>query len=229
MTKKKAKKIEIISQKFIDKFWSKVDRKSNDECWEWLGSDNGHEYGRFYAGGGKDNPLTYYAHRYSYTLYYGEIPEGLEIDHLCKNRKCVNPLHLEAVTTKVNVLRSDSLSAKRARQEFCIRGHPLFGDNLYEAGGKRMCKQCREDNRLNNKDRDGENRRSRYLINHGGVQGNNKGENNGQSILTEKNVKLILMYSNNGITGKKLSEMFDVSEATISRVINKKIWKDVTI
>jgi hypothetical protein len=218
-----------MSQEDIDRFWSKVDIKEKTECWNWLASDNGNGYGRFYIGGGKKNAKTDYAHRVSYILSVGNIPEKLEIDHLCKNRRCVNPNHLEVVTRKENNLRSDSLSAQRAKQTTCKRGHPLSGNNLYEAGGRRLCRTCREENRIQNKDRNNKKGRERYLRNNGGIRFNNKGERNGQAKLTTEDVKLILDYSKNGIEGKELSKIFNVSEATISRVISRKIWKDVTI
>jgi hypothetical protein len=107
-------------------------------CWEWTGSDNGNGYGRPRVDG--KNQLV---HRYAYTVLVGPIPPGLQIDHLCRNRRCCNPDHLEPVTNLENSLRSD-----RATRTHCARGHPLSGDNLIlkKPGerGRRRCRACFE-------------------------------------------------------------------------------------
>lgn len=88
-----------------DRFWKRVNK--TDTCWLWTGGQIGKGYGVFRLnGGGK------LAHRVAYQFVKGEIPEGLEIDHLCKVRHCVNPSHLEAVTRLENMLRSDNHIAK---------------------------------------------------------------------------------------------------------------------
>lgn len=77
--------------------------------------------------------------------FYGSIGKGLEIDHLCRNRKCVNPLHLEAVTRKTNVLRGVSPSAKNAVKTTCAKGHMFDDKNTYvriRKGGGRACREC---------------------------------------------------------------------------------------
>ena len=108
-------------------------RVLDDGCWEWLGSTST-GYGCFRRG---------YAHRYSYELHKGAIPDGLQIDHLCRNRLCVNPDHLEAVTVRVNVLRGVSRVAANARQSHCIRGHEFTPENTRRrANGSRACREC---------------------------------------------------------------------------------------
>ena len=129
-----------ISATDIGRFVEKVDSNFdiNDEnCWLWKQPlDNG--YGRFWWNG-----HTYSAHRFSYYLFVGEIPNDKQLDHLCRNRGCVNPSHLEAVDIKTNVLRGIGLSAQNARKTHCKRNHPLTGPNLtVNNRGQRVCKEC---------------------------------------------------------------------------------------
>ena len=103
-------------------------------CWEWVGYIDRHGYGVL------DQRR---AHRVVYERAKGPIPEGLQTDHLCRNRKCVNPDHLELVTSRENTLRGNSFVARQARQTHCIRGHEFTMENtLRTSCGKRQCRAC---------------------------------------------------------------------------------------
>ena len=118
---------------------------TKSDCHEWNGHVTKNGYGLTYC-----NKKTCYVHRLVYEYYFGSIPTGFQIDHLCKNRKCMNPNHLEAVTQKENILRSDGITAIQSRQTHCVHGHPLSGDNLYVSPKKhRSCKTCRRNHRHN--------------------------------------------------------------------------------
>ena len=119
-----------------DRFWEKVD-KSGD-CWEWTAARLPRGYGVF-----SWEQRQGYAHRFSYEQSVGPIPDGLEIDHLCRNPPCVRPDHLEAVTRRENMLRGTSPAAQQARQTHCKRGHVLAGDNVYVWNQERHCRTCR--------------------------------------------------------------------------------------
>ncbi len=105
-------------------------------CWEWTGALDPSGYGAFKDKGKKIN-----AHRWSYEHHRGTIPEGLQLDHLCRVRKCVNPDHLEPVTGKVNTRRG---LAGKLRATHCIHGHPYTWENTYwRKQGDRECRTCK--------------------------------------------------------------------------------------
>lgn len=106
-------------------------------CWLWTAATDGCGYGWFGSSGGRAK-----AHRYSYEVAVGSIPEGLCIDHLCRVRCCVNPDHLEAVTLAENVRRGKSGEFNAAKTR-CPNGHPYDDENTYIWNGKRGCRECR--------------------------------------------------------------------------------------
>jgi HNH endonuclease len=111
-----------------------------DACWNWIGSLNICGYGRMWQ---KHLDTTAYAHRIVYEMLVGPIQKPLTIDHLCKNKRCVNPKHLEPVPIRVNILRSNGPAALNARKKFCKAGHPLSGENIYWRGPRKRSRSCR--------------------------------------------------------------------------------------
>lgn len=124
----------------------RIERKivlDDSGCWEWTAYvDPRTGYGHSNLNGRIST-----AHRIVYELLVGPIPEGLVLDHLCRNRGCVNPAHLEPVTDKENLLRGEGPTAKKAAQVTCIKGHPFNEANtaIKKINGTRICCQCRKE------------------------------------------------------------------------------------
>ncbi|MEU5302229.1 HNH endonuclease signature motif containing protein [Streptomyces noursei] len=123
---------------WTDRFLAKI-RDAEGGCWEWTGGRTSDGYGTFWLDGRQQ-----YAHRVAYETLRGPIPDGLVIDHLCRNRACANPAHLEAVTNRTNILRGVGFCASRAQQTRCVHGHAFTAPNTYIApNGTRKCRTCR--------------------------------------------------------------------------------------
>lgn len=126
------------TETLADRVLYRMEPEPNSGCWLWTGARTLNGYG-FISYHGRNEM----AHRIAYGLFVGPIPEGKTLDHLCRQRACINPKHLEPVTLRENVLRNTSLVAANAVKTHCLRGHPLSGDNLYTGGGQRACRACR--------------------------------------------------------------------------------------
>jgi hypothetical protein len=106
----------------------------------WTGARNAQGYAYF-----KLNGKTVRAHCLAYQDFNGSVPEGLDLDHLCRNRSCVNPDHLEPVTHTENIRRGDTVAARNAAKTHCSNGHELSPDNVYRAPlrpNQRVCRKC---------------------------------------------------------------------------------------
>lgn len=117
------------------RFWRQVNK--TDTCWVWVGKLHHTGYGNFSV-----NSTYISAHRYAYLVLVGAIADGLELDHLCRNRACVNPAHLEAVTHQVNAARG--VHPGQPKRSHCFRGHAMTPDNVkVHVNGSRQCRTCR--------------------------------------------------------------------------------------
>ncbi|MFB6955450.1 HNH endonuclease signature motif containing protein [Streptomyces sp. NPDC056309] len=123
-----------------ERFWRKVNAQSI--CWIWTGAKSGGGYGHLSRRG-----KFIAAHRYAWEMLVGPIPEGLDLDHLCRVRACVNPDHLEPVTRRENLRRGAGRlrpPEARDRKKECPRGHPYDAENTYIApsDGSQKCREC---------------------------------------------------------------------------------------
>lgn len=127
--------------KAIDKLLSNfcVDENS---CWVWARGTTKHGYSTLYVDG-----ADHYGHRLSYELFVSDIPKGHELDHLCRNRACINPEHLESVLPETNRGRGEWYIEVNRRKTTCPYGHPYSGNNLilntnHRGGPHRVCREC---------------------------------------------------------------------------------------
>lgn len=129
----------------LDKLLSKVQKGGgDDDCWIWVSHKTPNGYGRvpFNENGKSKSGI---AHKMIFEAVNGPVPDGLQLDHLCRTRDCVNPAHLEIVTARENTIRGVGPTALNAAKTHCKRGHPLIPENLTPRSYKRECKLCEQE------------------------------------------------------------------------------------
>lgn len=127
-----------------ERFWEKVDKTpghgTSGDCWQWISTIDKYGYGQIKSNG------TKLASRIVWMPSFGPIPEELVVDHLCRNRACVNPNHLRLITNKDNLLCGVGLAAQNAKKTHCPKGHEYSGYNLHiSPSGRRVCRRCEAD------------------------------------------------------------------------------------
>ena len=121
------------------RFWIKVDKQDDLECWNWLAYKNAGGYGWFFYEG-----TVQPAHRVSYILEHGSIPNGMELHHGCENPSCVNPLHLLPITPSDHAKLTCNVSTWNSSVTICKRGHPFTPENTgMSVLNQRYCKECK--------------------------------------------------------------------------------------
>lgn len=124
----------------LKRFLAKVDK--TDDCWLWTGSIAG-GYGKMWFHG-----MPRLAHRIAYRYWVGPLPDGLQLDHLCRVRHCVNPAHLEPVTAAENVRRG-TVGWNHRDKTHCPKGHPYDDENTYHGTNGRACRECQREHQRN--------------------------------------------------------------------------------
>ena len=128
-----AENLEELRAEVRDRLEMYIMRVTESGCWIWMGHLNQKGYGQFRGEG---------AHRTTYKIYHGPIQEGLQLDHICRVRCCVNPHHLESVTLQVNVARGEVVITNRSKTH-CANGHEYSPENTGHYKNERYCKVCR--------------------------------------------------------------------------------------
>lgn len=213
------------------------------ECWVWTGGKS-HGYGHIMC-----EHRVWKVHRLTYTMLVGPVPDDLELDHLCRNRACCNPDHLEPVTGRVNTLRGDTITGRNARATHCKRGHPFDRTNTFfkmrgnsirrvcracartrcaahgrkvriERRGPRDCDHCGKP--IPNTVRLG----ARFCSRHCKSLGRPSRATPG-SHLTPEEVRDIRRLSAEGLGYRKIAPKFDVSPGTVALIIQGKTWRHI--
>lgn len=125
----------LFDPRLPDRFWRKVIPEPNSGCWLWLGAANSAGYGQTW-----DGKRVVYAHRHAYSTLIAKIPDGFDLDHLCRTPLCCNPAHLEAVSHYENCKRG--IRGAWLRTNLCPRGHSMTDAYIRGDGSGRQCAEC---------------------------------------------------------------------------------------
>lgn len=186
---------------------------SDGGCWVWRGSLSPSGYAQMTV-----RQKTVRAHRWSYERFVAPIPEGLVVDHLCRNPSCVNPDHLEPVTPRENTLRGVSPAAKNAKKTHCIHGHEFTAENTIWKGETRACQTCQKAAEL------------RYQIRIGRAQGLAVGERHGLTHLSEDQVReMRRLYATGTHSTRALASMFGVANGTVWKIVTGRSWSHIPL
>lgn len=188
----------------MERFLKRLQRAGEDECWSFRGKHSTEGYGTFW-----DGTRQTYSHRFAYEAFVGPIPQGLVIDHLCRNRACCNPKHLEPVTHAENCRRG----ARGRMVTHCKDGHPLSGDNLVWVNGRRRCLTCKRAQQ-----------REAYATRRANEP---RRPFTGRPILSKADIPVIRAMYAAGATHKAIAEQFGVVPTTIGHVIRGATWSHV--
>lgn len=137
--------VTVIRGNNVARFWSKVDRRGDDECWPWLGALTHDGYARFRLGNSH-----VIASRWAYETFAAAVPADHEVDHVkangCTRRDCTNYIrHLEPVTGLENLMRSENFVATNAAKTHCgTCGEPYDDENTIVRNGRRVCRRCEQ-------------------------------------------------------------------------------------
>ena len=139
---------DTVFRRTVVRFLSRVaneDRGHSTPCWIWQHATGSNGYGRFQIGWpGWPEYRESIAHRASYKLFVGKIPDDMTVDHVCRNRSCVNPEHLRLLSQKDNVLAGNTFASKNKAKTHCPSGHEYTTENTYLYRGSRNCVTCRQ-------------------------------------------------------------------------------------
>lgn len=191
---------------------ARVEPEPNSGCWIWVGpwKDNG--YGVQYGVASHQRKQDY-AHRKMMRFVHGTIPDGLEVDHRCRNTVCVNPDHLEFVTRRENLLRGQTFAARNAQKTHCPHGHAYSPENTYvPPSGGRHCQSC-----LDKRARDAKAYNLRRTIDRGQWR---------NAKLTWSLVREMRTRRAQGESVKSLARQFGIAESTASNVLSGHRWRE---
>jgi hypothetical protein len=136
---------ELNDPRLPSRFWSKLVLDEATGCWQWTAALISNGYGSYFRAHGASR----LAHKTAFEVLVGAVPRGLELDHRCRNRACVNPAHLEPVTRRENTmrgLRPAQMRVRNVNKTHCKHGHEYVPENIYVCPrGKRECKTCQRE------------------------------------------------------------------------------------